>query len=302
MQDNYLAKWLNNELSEEEIIQFKKTDEYASYQKIISASNKLKAPNFDKDKVLKAIENEKYKSITPKVIKLNPYTKLIRVAVAVALICGLAYFYTNSLDETISTDYAQNDEVVLPDASEIILNAESKIAYNKNKWDKTREVSLEGEAFFKVAKGKKFTVSTSQGTVTVLGTQFNVETRKNFFEVTCYEGLVSVTYENRKTKIPAGSSLMVINGKITPISQIKTSSPSWIQNESSFNSIPLEFVLNEFQRQFNIIVNTKNIDTKQLFTGTFNNENLELALKSISIPSQINYTLKKNKVLFYAKK
>ena len=300
MQENYLAKWLNNELTEEEIIQFKKTEEYTSCHKIITASNNLQAPEFDQEKALQAINNKRNAIKETKVVKLNPLKKYISIAAAVLLICSLGYFYTTTLDQTISTDYAQNNEFVLPDNSEVILNAESKIAYNKNSWDKKRDVSLEGEAFFKVAKGEKFTVTTNQGIISVLGTQFNVETRTNFFEVTCYEGLVNVNYNGKDYKVPGGTSFMVINGNVAPLSHVKTLVPSWTLNESTFKSIPLEFVFNELQRQFNLTVTTKNVNTKQLYTGSFNNKDLELALKSISIPSKINYTLEENKVLFYA--
>ncbi|WBU88362.1 FecR family protein [Cellulophaga omnivescoria] len=300
MQENYLAKWLNNELTEEEIIQFKKTEEYTSYHKIITASNNLQAPEFDQEKALQAINNKRNTIKETKVVKLNPLKKYISIAAAVLLICSLGYFYTTTLDQTISTDYAQNNEFVLPDNSEVILNAESKIAYNKNSWDKKRDVSLEGEAFFKVAKGEKFTVTTNQGIISVLGTQFNVETRTNFFEVTCYEGLVNVNYNGKDYKVPGGTSFMVINGNVAPLSHVKTLVPSWTLNESTFKSIPLEFVFNELQRQFNLTVTTKNVNTKQLYTGSFNNKDLELALKSISIPSKISYTLEENKVLFYA--
>lgn len=302
MQENYLAKWLNNELTEEEIIQFKKTEEYASYQKIITASSKLKAPEFDQEKALQAIDKKRNTNKQTKVIKLNPFKKYISIAAAVILLFGLGYFYTTTLEQTVSTDYAQNNELILPDNSEVILNAESKIAYNKNKWDQKRDVSLEGEAFFKVAKGEKFTVTTNQGVISVLGTQFNVETRANFFEVTCYEGLVNVNYNGKDYKVPGGISFMVINGNVAPLSHVKTLVPSWTLNESTFKSIPLEFVFNELQRQFNLTVTTKNVNTKQLYTGSFNNKDLDLALKSISIPSKISYTLEENKVLFYAEK
>lgn len=302
MQENYLAKWLNNELTEEEIIQFKKTEEYASYQKIITASSKLKAPEFDQEKALQAINKKRNTNKQTKVIKLNPFKKYISIAAAVILLFGLGYFYTTTLEQTVSTDYAQNNELILPDNSEVKLNAESKIAYNKNKWDQKRDVSLEGEAFFKVAKGEKFTVTTNQGVISVLGTQFNVETRANFFEVTCYEGLVNVNYNGKDYKVPGGTSFMVINGNVAPLSHVKTLVPSWTLNESTFKSIPLEFVFNELQRQFNLTVTTKNVNTKQLYTGSFNNKDLDLALKSISIPSKISYTLEENKVLFYAEK
>ena len=118
---------------------------------------------------------------------------------------GGSYYFT-SLDSITTTDLAEHTEVYLPDSSQVILNAESKISFNKKTWDENRNVTLEGEAFFKVAKGKRFTVATESGIITVLGTQFNVENRKNFFEVTCYEGLVSVTYNNKETKLAAGTS------------------------------------------------------------------------------------------------
>ncbi|MEO0525663.1 MAG: FecR domain-containing protein, partial [Bacteroidota bacterium] len=222
------------------------------------------------------------------------------VAAAIAIIFAVSYFYLNSLDEHITAQYAQREEVTLPDHSEIILNAGSEISYSERNWAKERNVSLEGEAFFKVAKGKKFTVSTEDGVVTVLGTQFNVENRKGFFEVTCFEGLVSVTFNTTTVKLPAGTSFMAINGKIIEADIPNTAEPTWMNNESTFKSIPLTFVLNEFQRQYNVKVATKNIDIDQLFTGSFSNTNMDLALRSISAPSQIKFKLEGNKVLFYA--
>ncbi len=299
MQENYLAKWLNNELSEEELAAFKRSEEYASLEKIVRASDALEAPAFD---MVKALGDFKARQINKetKVVKMRPAQYLMRIAAAVTVLFAATYFYIASLNETFSTDYAQRTEIVLPDASEVLLNAESELSYSERKWDTERKLSLDGEAFFKVAKGKKFTVTTDLGTVSVLGTQFNVESRKGFFEVTCYEGLVSVTFQGKEEKLPAGTSFLVVNERIVPAEAPLSSVPSWVNNESSFKSIPLTYVLNEFQRQFNVKVETKNVDLTQLFTGTFSNTNINLALQSISTPSQISYTLEKNKVLFYA--
>ncbi|MEL6918362.1 MAG: FecR family protein [Bacteroidota bacterium] len=299
MQENYLAKWLNNELSEEELSAFKKTEEYTAYQKILEVSNTMEAPEFDVEKALNDVTKRSFDKET-KVVALRPIQKIMRVAAAIAIIFAVSYFYLNSLDEHITAQYAQREEVTLPDHSEIILNAGSEISYSERNWAKERNVSLEGEAFFKVAKGKKFTVSTEDGVVTVLGTQFNVENRKGFFEVTCFEGLVSVTFNTTTVKLPAGTSFMAINGKIIEADIPNTAEPTWMNNESTFKSIPLTFVLNEFQRQYNVKVATKNIDIDQLFTGSFSNTNMDLALRSISAPSQIKFKLEGNKVLFYA--
>lgn len=298
MQENYLAKWLNNELSETELSDFKKSDEYASYMKIVDASKKLEAPKFD---IEKAYENFKdaQELESVKVLPLRPFKSFIRVAAAIAILLTGSYFFLNSLDQSFSTQLAERTEVQLPDNSEIVLNADSRISFSEKKWDEKRNVALDGEAFFKVAKGKKFTVSTDAGTVSVLGTQFNVENRKDFFEVTCYEGLVSVNYQNTERKLPAGTSFLVVNGKIMNDTAIKNGQPSWVNNESSFKSIPLKYVFAEFERQFNIQVKTENVDTNQLFTGTFSNTAIKIALESISTPSKISYKLEGDNVLFY---
>jgi len=299
MQENYLAKWLNNELTEAELSEFKKSDKYASYQKIIEASKSLETPEFDVEKALTDIKNKQHNKEV-KVVKLNPIKKLIQVAAAIAVIVGVAYFYINSLNEIVTTQYAERTEITLPDNSEVVLNADSKVSYSKKNWDNNRNIDLEGEAYFKVAKGKRFTVVTEAGNISVLGTQFNVTQRDGIFKVTCFEGLVSVLFNNKETKLPAGTSFLVVNGQIKDTNAPNTTEPSWINNESSFKSIPLSYVFEELKRQYNVTIQTKNIDTTKLFTGSFSNTDINIALKSISIPAQIKFNLEGNKVLFYA--
>ncbi|MBM1106151.1 FecR family protein [Aurantibacter crassamenti] len=299
MQENHLAKWLNNELSEEELIVFRQSEEYKSYQKIVAATDNLKSPDFNVDKALLDFQS-RTKATEPKVIAMRPYKKFFKVAAAIALLLAASYFYVNTLGQNITTQFAENKEITLPDNSEIVLNADSNISYDEKNWNQKRNINLDGEAFFKVAKGEKFTVATDNGSVTVLGTQFNVENRAGYFEVSCYEGLVSVIYDGKETKLPAGNSFLAINGKITNLDAIKNGHPSWIDKESTFKSIPLKYVLDEFERQHNITVKTQDINLDQLFTGTFSNTDINLALQSISVPSQLKIKLEGTKVLFYA--
>jgi len=301
MQDNYLAKWLNDELTEAELAEFKKSEAYETYQKIKESTSMLESPEFDMDKAWSSLEYNKLNK-QPKVFTLNPFKAFIQIAAVIALLLAGSFFYLNTLNESFTTDFAENKSITLPDTSEVILNAESKLAFSEKKWDKNRNVDLKGEAYFKVAKGKKFTVKTTLGLVTVLGTQFNVETRENYFEVTCFEGLVSVTINGKETKLPAGNSILTIDGNTTMLKATVNGAPSWLSKESSFKSIPLHYVMDKLERQYNIEVTTEGIETAQLFTGTFSNDNLELALKSISVPLQIKFNLDGNKVLFYAEK
>lgn len=298
MKENYLAKWLNNELTEAELADFKNSPEYASYKRILEATEGAAGPDFDIEKAYDDLQQKK--SAAAPVVRLNPWKNILKVAAVITLIFTLSIIYLNTLDETVKTDLAQRTEVVLPDASEILLNADSEISYDKKNWADERRVSLKGEAFFKVAKGQKFTVATPDGDVTVLGTQFNVESREGYFEVSCYEGLVRVDFQETGRELPAGSSFLVIGGTIVEADGPKATTPSWINNESSFKSIPLAYVLAELERQFDIEVETQNVDLTQLYTGTFSNTNINLALQSISTPSQISYKLEGSKVLFYA--
>jgi len=297
MQENYLAKWLNNELTEVELKEFKKSDEYATYIKIKNTSAQLEAPGFNMEDAWESLKEKT--QAQPKIVTMKPFKGFLRIAAAVAILLIGSYFYLNTLNQSISTQFAERKTVVLPDNSEIVLNAASQITYDDKNWDKKRNIRLNGEAFFKVAKGKKFTVSTVHGTVSVLGTQFNVENRDGFFEVTCYEGLVSVTYNDKEIKIPAGNSIIVINGSMSKAEVTVNGQPSWMENESSFKSIPLKYVLDEFQRQHNIKVAHENINLNQAFTGSFSNTDTDLALKSISVPLQLKFKLEGDKVLFY---
>tara|TARA_R110002051_G_scaffold72481_9_gene131021 strand:+ start:964 stop:1878 length:915 start_codon:yes stop_codon:yes gene_type:complete len=300
MQENYLAKWLNNQLSDQELEEFKKTKEYASYKKIADFSSKLNAPTFDIHKALEESKNKRSIKEEVKIIRLSPLKKIVHIAAVVVILISVTYFYFNTLDETVNTDLAENSSIILPDTSIVLLNADSKLSYNKNQWDKNRNVLLKGEAYFKVAKGKKFTVETSDGLVTVLGTHFNVKNRENIFEVTCFEGLVSVTHNGNTIKLPAGTSFLILNSENIPVEGPKTSEPTWVNNESSFKSIPLKYVLSEFERQYNVKIETKNIDTNTLFTGSFSNKQMNIALNSICLPNKIKFKLEKNKVLLYA--
>jgi len=150
-----------------------------------------------------------------------------------------------------------------------------------------------------VQKGQSFSVNTAAGVVTVLGTQFNVKERKNYFDVHCYEGLVSVTYNNKTIKLPPGKTFRVINGNIENVEDFDAKNPSWIQQESSFSSIPLDQVIAELERQYDIKIKVQGVDTSKLFTGTFTHTNEKIALEAVTIPLKLSYKMQGKTIIFY---
>lgn len=126
---------------------------------------------------------------------------------ALLLITSVLVYYANPAVLTVSTAYREQQTVSLPDGSVVIVNANSRLSYHEV-WeeDKTREVWLEGEAYFKVAKQKagdsspvKFIVHANDLDIQVLGTAFNVLNRAEEVQVILTEGKVHL--QNDKTKL-----------------------------------------------------------------------------------------------------
>ena len=285
--EGLIKKWLSDELTESELKEFKELDDYDLNTEIIESARYFKASHFSKVKGFDELKPKLTPKDTP-VIKMRSYKMLFRIAALFVISLGVyfTFFFTNIT--TVQTLASQKTTFELPDASSVVLNANSTAKYNKKKWADKREIVLEGEAFFKVAKGAKFDVITSGGTVSVLGTQFNVKNRKNYFEVTCFEGIVSVQSQGKTQRLTKGNSFRVYNHKIT-VDTADTSHPEWIDNISSFKSVPLSEVLDELERQYNITVTTQNIDTSLLFTGGFVHTNIDEALTAITVPLNLTY-------------
>ncbi|WP_336065052.1 FecR domain-containing protein [Mesoflavibacter sp. CH_XMU1404-2] len=286
MEKEYLIKkWLDNSLTPEELEAFKALEDYEALTKLSNYTKGFKAPEYNEDEALKTVLHQ---IETKKQSKTNWLQPVLKIA-SILVLCFGAYYYTTTLDTTFTTDFSEKISVELPDHSKVDLNALSSITFNKSDWKNNRNVSLKGEAFFDVEKGSSFNVNTPNGIVTVLGTEFNVKQRDNFFEVTCYEGLVQVTYKNNKSKIKPGESFLVLNDLVIN-NQTVYSQPQWLTNTSAFKSLPLKEVIAELERQYNVKVETKNINTDLLFTGRFTHNNLDTALKSITQPLQLTYT------------
>jgi len=97
MKENHLAKWLNNELTEAELEEFRNSPEYASYVRILRAADIASGPDFDVEKALQDIHARKAGKV-PGVIRLNPWNKLLRLAAVLAFIFALSVVYLSTLD------------------------------------------------------------------------------------------------------------------------------------------------------------------------------------------------------------
>lgn len=281
-EDVTLAKWLNNELDDHELKQFMLTPEYATYNKIKEYSAQLTAPETDMDALYQKVSLGKQRVTKPKVRRLNVW--LPRVAAILIIILGAAFFLYTTHTTTQLTASGQREAFLLPDHSEVVLNAGSKAGYKAFNWSGNRRLELNGEAYFKAAKGKTFDVVTPLGTVTVVGTQFNVKARNGRLDVTCFEGKVKVTSNDNTVLLTPGKSVAYAQGRSIKLDVLNNANtqPLWISHEAAFNNESLPNIISELELQYNttIKLNVTTVPTKH-YTGTIPTKNMATALDII---------------------
>ena len=299
MEENYeLAKWLSGKMTESELKAFQNTPEYNTYAKIAAYSSQLEAPSFEVSELYKKIVRER--SHKGKVISLNR-NWLLRIAAVVVIGLGLLFVMENFTSQKEVASNGKKTTFNLPDNSEVVLNSGSEIEYKKWGWKSNRKLDLKGEAYFRVAKGRKFEVETNLGKVTVLGTQFDVKARNNRFDVVCYEGRVKVNYNNKQIVLTPGKSVIFVDGKQIN-SKSDVSKPEWLENKIAFNNENLSQIVDEIQRQYNVSIEVKSNFSDELFTGKIPNNNLDIALEIIATTYHLEIKkISTNKIIFEGK-
>jgi ferric-dicitrate binding protein FerR (iron transport regulator) len=291
--EKLIEKWLSGTLSTEESAAFEKLEDVAFLKGIVDDAAAFKASQFSNVAEYSDLKSKLAAKPKGAIYWMKP---LLRVASVVLIGFVLSYLFWPKGSVKIDTQFGEQATVSLPDESKVIINAVSELAYNEKNWSEDRKVKLIGEAFFDVVKGSRFEVVTPAGEITVLGTEFNVKQRGDFFEVTCYEGSVKVVSGQNEVILEIGDNFRSAGGKISTGKNIY-SEPQWTKAVSTFERVPVSEVFAELERQFGVVVSFENVDTGQLFTGGFSHGNLDNALKSISEPLDLEYIITKtNKV------
>lgn len=204
----------------------------------------------------------------------------------------------------IKSPAGMRSHVVLPDGTDLWLNAESKIRYGIPFVRGNRQVELSGEAFLKVAKNENvpFVVKAGTASVKVLGTQFNLKVypEDEQIEVALVEGgieFTGTTKEGIKTSLLASNDFLSMNkrtGKVRLGKKNLNKHISWVQNIIIFDETPMPEVIKTLERWYGVkVVVTDPEINRYKFNSTFENESLfrVLELLELSSPSiKIKYT------------
>ncbi len=201
----------------------------------------------------------------------------------------------------VKTNPGMMTSLTLPDGTLVFLNSESTLSYPSRFDSDTRNVSLQGEAYFEVAKNpeKKFVVSTShQSQIEVLGTHFNVEAyeKEDRVSATLVEGKIGFIFKrdnvSKKVLMKPGQKL-VYDFKDSKVQLYTTSGESeiaWKEGKIIFKDTPLEESLRMLEKRYNVEFIIKNERLKKYsFTGTFTHQRLERILEYFKISSRIRW-------------
>ena len=198
----------------------------------------------------------------------------------------------NVLENPIGSQVVQ---ISLSDGTEVWLNAGSQLRYPSHFGPGRREVTLKGEAYFEVSKGRPeqgFTVHTRQMDVQVLGTRFNVNAYNNEIctKTTLLEGRVMVQTPNGDSAVihPGQQAYQSASGVEVQDVDAQTYI-AWKQGYFMFNRSSLSDIARQLQRWYAISVDYDSLPSLH-FTGGIS--------KSVPLSEVLEMLEKSGKVRF----
>lgn len=193
---------------------------------------------------------------------------------------------TEVLYNTLTTPRGGLYQLSLPDGSKVWLNAISSIRYPTSFIGNERKVEVTGEAYFEVAKdaAKKFLVTVNGITTEVLGTHFNVNaySDESDMKITLLEGSVSVSSSMASSILSPGQQAQISQDKNIDVKTgVDTEEVlAWKNGLFQFNSLPVESIMRQISRWYDVDVEFESKSGKRYFSGLVSrNSNVSEVLK-----------------------
>ncbi|OXB05611.1 FecR family protein [Flavobacterium pectinovorum] len=230
---------------------------------------------------------------------------------------GNKLVYENNSDlekvsyNTIKIPYGKKFQLQLSDRTLVHLNSGTTLKYPvKFIAGENRQVFLDGEAFFDVAKDKKhpFIVNADNLNVRVLGTHFNVSNYPEdaATDVVLVEGSVGMYNSNedfnadKNTILKPGykGSFNKENASIMTKPVITDIYTSWINGGLTFRNMTFKNIITKLERRYNVTIINKNEKlANEKFNASFKEESIENVMSYFNDIHGINYTIKNNQIL-----
>jgi transmembrane sensor len=242
--------------------------------------------------------NQIFHQISAKIKRSGKHFRLVlRIAASLLLLIFLGFgtyysklFTAQPIAETIEVSGDQKQKIVLPDGTQIRLNAGTKISYSSNFANgKIRQVTLSGEAFFEVAKNpeKPFVIDAGQSEVKVLGTVFNVKTRQGNAVVAVKEGKVSFKGKQQSDGIILTANevgVLTKDGTVRKMEQSSQNYFSWFNHFLEFDNMPINQVVDQLKAIFDVDIELTGSDLKsKYFTAYMKGKSVDEVMNQLAL-------------------
>ena len=241
-------------------------------------------------------------------IKRNRIWYVAAAAVIAALLItgGLYYFFPSNKEVQLATQYGQVKHERLPDGTEVVLNANSKVSYGKWKEGTAREVWINGEALFHVKKTpehSKFIVHTNAFDIEVTGTTFNVINTPGKSNIILQEGSVKIHRTGVEDIVmKPGDFVEVADEHIQKKTVTKQDYLAWTENKLVFDNTSLQEIATIIHNHYGVEVKLSGKDVaNKTITGIMSNDNLDVLLKALEAALDCNIQRMNNYILISSK-
>lgn len=205
---------------------------------------------------------------------------------------SLAYQETNEkpkeiLYNTLTTPRGGQFQLELPDGTKVWLNAASSIKYPIAFSGSERNVEMNGEVYFEVAKNKTkpFHVTVNEMTVEVLGTHFNINSysEKQTINTTLFEGSVKVKADNQSEIIKPGQQARLSGYKINILNNVDLDQViAWKNGEIALTNISVKEIMQDISRWYDVDISyAGSIPDKKFYGSIDRNVPLSTVLKGL---------------------
>jgi len=261
--------------------------------------------------------SEKVIPIRTKSSKKTVHT-LLAIAAAITILFTIRnVFFYNSVPDPLKTESEKVEEINsvltfngkqlihLPDGSTIILNDKSSITYDQNDFNnKTREVTLSGEAYFDIKRNEKkpFIVHTGKVNTKVLGTAFNINAYNKSIKVTVTRGKVQVGDLKRVYGIITPNQQIVVNKSTLVYEQNNVNAATaveWKSNYLILDDLNMKDAVALISQKYKvqILLSNEKIRNCRITASFLNEEDLEHVLKVVCSVIETEYHYDQNGVI-----
>jgi ferric-dicitrate binding protein FerR (iron transport regulator) len=248
---------------------------------------------------------------SPIVKRREPARLLLYVLPVLVLLAAGLYFFlprqpAHRLASKFETHLGERKQYILPDGSTVILNSNSSFSFDEHFGQRSREIEMMGDAFFKVAKNpsKPFIVKSNGFSTTAIGTAFYVHTGKSASEyhVDLLEGKVKLekNASGETSYLTAGqkASWTITNSRFNKQQYDTATLNKWVKGVLTFDNTPVNEALREIESWYSVTIEDRRKNPGNItINGDYINAPLEDVMKIICFSLSCNYHYEDNKII-----